>query len=233
MSFDNVICDKCGGSYPGYYLLSDKTKGVWIHCGKCGNHAIPYKTGLNIPWKPAKPFVKKFGEAEANRIARELESGKPIEKFEFALAHSKPKVKTVPSQAPLLDIPVDANNQVYFSDAGTSGNGNFGHQKTIIVVTDSKGTVLIEEWVGDKTNNEGELIGITRAARLAKPESTIYSDSQLAVNWITLKSTTKIERLKPTIYDAVVAVHTKKINLVWIPREQNLAGHYIEEKHSL
>lgn len=233
MSFDNVTCDRCGGSYPGYYLLSDKIKGVWIQCGKCGNHAIPYKAGLNIPWKPAKPFIKKFGEAEANRIARELEGGKPIEGFEFALTHSKFKVRTVPSPAPLLEIPVDSNSQVYFSDAGTAGNGNFGHQKTIIVVTDSKGKVLIEEWVGDKTNNEGELIGITRAARLAKPESTIYSDSQLAVNWITLKSPTKIERLKPIIYDAVVAVQTKKINLVWIPREQNLAGHYIEEKHAL
>lgn len=233
MSFDNVICDKCGGAHPGYYLLSDKTKGVWIHCPKCGNHAIPYKSGLNIPWKPAKPFVKKFGEAEANRIARELESGKPIESFEFAQSFVKSKVDAHATQAPLLEIPVDAENKVYFSDAGTAGNGNFGHQKTIIVVTDAKGKVLIEDWVGDKTNNEGELIGITRAARLAKPESTIYSDSKLAVNWITLKSTTKIERLKPTIYDAVFAVQARKINLVWIPREQNLAGHYIEEKHSL
>lgn len=56
-----------------YYILSSLTKGLWARCKKCGNHAISYQEGLNIPWRPSKAFIKEVGKDEAFRIALELQ----------------------------------------------------------------------------------------------------------------------------------------------------------------
>jgi len=102
-----------------------------------------------------------------------------------------------------------------------------------VVVTDEARKILVEDWVGDKTNNEGELIAITSAVKIAPRESVVFSDSELAVKWVNLQYGTKIDRLKPLIYDAIMAVKKKNITVEWISREKNFAGHHIEEKYSL
>lgn len=223
MSFNQATCDRCSEKAPGYYTLSSKTKGLYVQCPKCGNHAAPYKPGLKLPWKPSKSFIKEVGLAEAARLARDAEEsggGSPV------------VVKATRSDVPgILDLTTDS--PIFFCDAGTKNNGRFGHQETVVVVTDGNGKVLVEEWVGDKTNNEGELIAIARAAGKAPRGALILSDSDLAVKWVAGKYHTKIERLKPLIYDAMSATKTKDISVKWIPREKNLAGHHIEQKHSL
>ncbi len=223
MSFDQTVCDRCGASAPGYYTLSSKTKGLYIQCPKCGNHAAPYKSGLKLAWKPSKSFIKEVGAEEATRIAREAESSGET---------SPVVIKATRADEPgVLDLTSDSS--IFFCDAGTKNNGRFGHQQTVVVVTDGTVKVLVEEWIGDKTNNEGELIAIARAAAKASRGSMILSDSDLAVKWVGGKYRTKIERLKPLIYDAMTATKAKDISVKWIPRDKNLAGHYIEQKHSL
>ena len=79
---------------------------------------------------------------------------------------------------------IDKSVAIFYSDAGTQNNGQFGNQKTIIVATDAEGKVVVEEWIGDKTNNEGELTAILRVASIAPEKSVIFSDSLLSVNMI-------------------------------------------------
>ena len=227
VNFDQATCDRCGEKAPGYYTLSSKTKGLYVQCQKCGNHAAPYEPGLKLQWKPSKSFIKEVGREEAMRIAQEME-----EKGADAI----PLITKVPTAKMPVSRSKDLlgpNRPTFYCDAGTKNNGKFGKQETLIVVTDIAGKVLVEEWIGDKTNNEGELIAITRAATIAPREPRILSDSDLAVKWIGGQYRTKIERLKPLIYDAVSAVTKKNAEVRWIPRENNLAGQYIEQKHSL
>lgn len=127
--------------------------------------------------------------------------------------------------------------QIYYTDAGTKNNGSFGNQHTIIVVTDDEGSgrCLCEEVVGDKTNNEGELLALIWAMEhLKKKKMVLLSDSSLAVNWITGKyKMSKIERLQPLIMKGRSLYMDTKAEIRWIPRLQNKAGWFIEEKYGL
>ena len=226
MEFESVKCDRCGSLCPAYYSLSSKTKALWVQCKKCGNHAVLYQSGLNLPWKPSKSFIREVGKDEAMKLAKEAESN-------GGKITSRSDIRIPGANQPERSNPAKSGKAIFYCDAGTKNNGQFGKQKTIVVVTDEDRKILVEEWVGDKTNNEGELIAITSAAKIAPRESVVFSDSELAVKWVNLQYGTKIDRLKPLIYDAIMAVKKKNITVEWISREKNFAGHHIEEKYSL
>ncbi len=117
----------------------------------------------------------------------------------------------------------------FFVDGATFHNGA-PNQSSIVCVTDRFGKVLIERSIGNKTNNEAELIAIYEAIRLAN-QPHIYSDSQLAVNLLQRQYSTKIPRLLKIIKEIDRLDNTFTIS--WIPREQNKAGHYLEKKYAL
>ncbi len=142
-------------------------------------------------------------------------------------------IKATSEARPIALEDDNAPKQTFYCDAGTQNNGQFGNQKTVVVVTDVTGKVLVEEHIGDKTNNEGELIGILKATSLAPSHSVILSDSQLAVNWAKGRYKTRIDRLKPLVTEVKNAVKEKGVEVKWIPREENQAGIYIENTHSL
>jgi ribonuclease HI len=198
---------------------------LWIQCQNCGNHAAPYTVGLKIAWRPAKPFIKEVGKEEAFRQARELENNPSTIINQVTKIISTVKQATLPS--------FDQSKRLFYCDAGTKNNGQPGKQETIVVVTDAMGKVLIEEWVGDKTNNEGELIAIAKAAKNAPRESVILSDSDLSIKLIKFEWQTKMDHLKPLVYDAAILMKSKKLELNWISRDINRAGIYIEGKYSL
>jgi len=53
-----IKCDRCNTLSPAYYLLSIKTKGLWIQCPHCKNHSAPFIDGLDLPEKPTNHFKK-------------------------------------------------------------------------------------------------------------------------------------------------------------------------------
>lgn len=226
MEFETVKCDRCGNLSSAYYSLSSKTKALWVQCKNCGNHAISYQPGLNLPWRPSKSFIREVGKDEAMKLAKEAESSR-------GKITSRSDIKIPGANQPDLPNPAKSGKTIFYCDAGTKNNGQFGKQQTIVMVTDADGKILVEEWVGDKTNNEGELIAITSAAKITPRDSVIFSDSELAVKWVNLQYGTKIDRLKPLIYDAIMAIRKKNTTVEWISREKNFAGQHIEEKHSL
>ena len=135
-----------------------------------------------------------------------------------------------------------------YVDAGTRDNGRRGHQQTVIAVCDRFGTVLLERWIGDYTNNEGEIVAVVSALEEIAPgeSKTIFSDSTIAVNWTLKGWNPKLrnkhrkavgeklnDRLALYIDKAGALLLNSESSIEWLPREKNLAGHYIEKTYAL
>ncbi len=122
-----------------------------------------------------------------------------------------------------------STTQIYYVDGGVSGNGNFGFQKATICACDDMGKMLFFKDVGDKTNNEAELLAILELLQTIKSKKlTIFSDSQLAVHLIDKSWSTSIDRLLKILRE--IWIIEKQFTVSWIPRLSNKAGLIIEER---
>lgn len=102
--------------------------------------------------------------------------------------------------------------------------------------------MLLDKEIGDYSNNEGELTAIVLS--LKEGATQIYSDSQTAIGWVKGGWTKgKQKRLSKGL---LTERHKKMISLAnsmwllfgcpnidWIPREENKAGIYIENKYGI
>ena len=120
-----------------------------------------------------------------------------------------------------------------YVDAGVLHNGGYGGtQKGRIAIWEDD-RLLLDEPIGDRTNNEGELLAIKRALELALRTNEpvkILSDSMLAVNLVNRTWKTK----KPHLQAILETIYIPPGSLVaWISRDINRAGNYLEEVHAL
>lgn len=235
--FEKVKCDRCSKKCEAYYTLSSLTKGLWLKCRNCGTHAAPYQEGLKIPWKPSKTFIKEVGKDEAFMIAKKLEEnqGSGITRPAHTMIN---KQNTLEETRPNPTV-------VIYCDAGTKNNGQKGKQKTVVVVCDSKKNILKEEWIGDYSNNEGEIVAITACLKDFSNNKPIEikTDSRIAAGWAT-KGWTKYhekqhrkgkltDRHRRLIQEAHTAYKKTQSTITWISRDENFAGHYIEENYGM
>mgnify|MGYP001610763239 CR=1 FL=1 len=111
----------------------------------------------------------------------------------------------------------------------------------VSVVVDGNMKLIIEKNQDGGSNNIAELIAVKEALLWCVnneiKEVTIKTDSQNNLAWVYNKKVGKkindrntVLLLKNTID---VCLKTIKLNLILVPREQNLAGHYIEDKYNL
>ena len=122
--------------------------------------------------------------------------------------------------------------KTFYVDGGTANNGQFGLQKSVICATGTSVKPLFFKDVGDKTNNESELLAILELLQTTKVKKlTILSDSQLAVHLVNKSWSTKIDRLKKILRE--IWVIEKQFTITWIPRKENKAGWIIEERLGL
>lgn len=132
------------------------------------------------------------------------------------------------------------NKTVFFTDAGTRNNGKFGYQKTRILSLmrkpDGSFYRVIDVYLGDKTNNEGELAAVTKTITYARDNNIvdyiIFSDSNLAVNWC-YDWATKVDRLKPIVKYAKEITKENNVKIEWIKREYNHAGLELEIEYDI
>jgi ribonuclease HI len=131
-----------------------------------------------------------------------------------------------------------------YSDAGVRGNGQGYLQQGVVVVTDISGKVIFEEFINGKTINQLELWGVYQA--ILHGGKQIFTDSQIVRNWFYKN---KMPSLKPTSdpdwdleaigwYQDVLPKARKEknkrgVSIVWIKRDKNKAGHYIENKYGM
>ena len=132
---------------------------------------------------------------------------------------------------------------ILYTDGGCSGNEQLdpSKRKMVAVVSDEHGTVLIDRHVRGGSNNIAELLAVKEALlwcianKIGDVE--IRTDSRNNLSWVLGKKVGK----KINDRNAVIELKTSidacrsqlSLFLGWIPREQNLAGHYIEKKYQL
>ena len=80
-----------------------------------------------------------------------------------------------------------------------------------------------------KTNNECEYGALLEALELAQEKDTIYSDSQMMVNHLNGQYRVRAQHLKPLFLRAKELIREKKVTLLWLRREENLAGKHLEK----
>src|SRR3990167_10149815 len=104
---------------------------------------------------------------------------------------------------------------------------------TKLCIKNSEGLVELKDFSG--TNQEAEYAAMILALTFAKDGDSIYSDSRLVVNQLTKneynhyhKWKIKAPNLIPFYNRANELLKSKKIEIKWISREENLAGHILE-----
>ena len=132
---------------------------------------------------------------------------------------------------------------ILYTDGGCSGNEQLdpSKRKMVAVVSDEHGTVLIDKHVEGGSNNIAELLAVKEALSWCIANKIgdveIRTDSRNNLSWVLGKKVGK----KINDRNAVIVLKTSidacrsqlSLFLRWIPREQNLAGHYIEKKYQL
>lgn len=80
------------------------------------------------------------------------------------------------------------------------------------------------------TNNEMEYQSLIHAIGIAKKWDIIYSDSQLIVFQVLGQYKVHDKKLIPLNILATKEINRKHIKIMWIPREQNIAGKYLDKQ---
>lgn len=132
--------------------------------------------------------------------------------------------------------------KVLYVDGGCHGNSqpDLSKRKMIAVVTDDQGIVLIDKHDIGGSNNVAELLAVKEALVWCSvhqiPEVEIRTDSMNNLSWVFSKKVGKKVSDRSLIMNIKTSVNalrqTIKLDLVWVPREDNLAGHFIEETYS-
>lgn len=78
------------------------------------------------------------------------------------------------------------------------------------------------------TNNEGELMGVVEATKIIENGGEIYTDSMNTIKWITNCKFKARPDLKQFGMEAKINILEKNLDLIYIPREENLAGQILE-----
>lgn len=122
-------------------------------------------------------------------------------------------------------------HDVYYIDGGTVDNGTARQFSRICVF--KNGDLFLEAPIGNKTNNEAEYHALIKALEDSKKSKTIiYSDSKLTVLTFLGEWDLKEQRLI-VLRDEARKLMSENIAIEWRPREQNLAGFYLEEMYQI
>lgn len=147
------------------------------------------------------------------------------------------KIKVKSNSLPIIAISAEISDlPKYFVDAGTQNNGMVGFQKTWIAIVFENDELILDKFVGDKTNNEGEILAIIEVlknAELKKESIHVFSDSKIAVGWATKGKTKGAHARDPMALEAYTLLKNTNSKITWIPREKNKAGFYLENKYKI
>lgn len=123
--------------------------------------------------------------------------------------------------------------KVFFCDGSTLNNGQFGKQISRVAVTTGTGELLVDHMIGDKTNIESEAFAILAALKRIRTQkienAQIRTDSNFWAKASQFRWKLKKERLFPLRDKIYSLLDETGAEVVWVPREQNPAGHYLEK----
>ncbi len=130
-----------------------------------------------------------------------------------------------------------------YVDGGCSGNDqlDLAKRKMVSVVTDSYGGLLKERIETGGSNNIAELLAVYDALEWCHAHKVlaveVMTDSRNNLSWVFGKKVGKHindrERVLSLKRDIELLRQTIALTLTWLPRDENLAGHYIESRYGL
>jgi len=132
---------------------------------------------------------------------------------------------------------------ILYTDGGCSGNDqpDISKRQMIAVVSDSNGNILVETQVHNGgSNNIAELLAVKEALVWATERGyeaiEIRTDSRNNLAWVAGRIGNKLNDRGAVLdlYETINRLRERvQVDLVWIPRDSNLAGQYIEAKYGL
>lgn len=108
------------------------------------------------------------------------------------------------------------------------GSGWNGKTSGYAVVFEDRRAPIVVRLLEKKTNNEMEYAGLLEALAHASDGDVLFTDSQLLVGQVLGGWKVNAVHLRPLVEKAKALVSAKRVTLVWLPREQNLAGKLFE-----
>lgn len=118
-------------------------------------------------------------------------------------------------------------NRLVCVDVWYSDGSGFNGVKSSICYGTRYNTMMVEHFLNG-TNNEVEYKAFLACCLKADPFDVIRTDSQLVWGQVTQGWNCNFENLIEMRDRAQVLVEAKKLLIQWIPREQNVAGQYLE-----
>lgn len=129
---------------------------------------------------------------------------------------------------------MDDRIEIYIDGASKGNNNKTIASKAYTCVFIPEKSVNIITSIGDQTNNDAEWQALIDALTIANlnewKKVKIYSDSQLVVNQFKNKWRCKGERIKTFYLLSKTFESIIDVDIVWIPRELNLAGVELERR---
>lgn len=132
---------------------------------------------------------------------------------------------------------------VLYVDGGCSGNSqrDITKRTMVSVVTRKNGKVVVEKNSTGGSNNIAELLAVEEALRWCAINNIwdveIRTDSRNNLAWVYGKKVGNKINDRERVLQIKERINTLRkdvmVNLVWVPRDANSAGHYIENKYSL
>jgi len=118
---------------------------------------------------------------------------------------------------------------VYFSDGYCSSNGASSAHGGFTVF--KNGSLLTTQKIEKRgvTNNDCELQGLLHAILDAGTGDEIVVDSMVCIYWTRSGKPKARMDLAPICQELKRLISEKKLDVYWLPREENLAGIYNEE----
>lgn len=122
----------------------------------------------------------------------------------------------------------------YYTDGfvlGRNGNSKGGGY----TIVDQHSKLIARETVYKEkfTNNDGEILGVYNALKMADVLDVISTDSMVAITWVKSGFSKARPDLNILLRECQFLMKDKCINLMWEGRNYNLAGQYNEFGHVL
>lgn len=132
---------------------------------------------------------------------------------------------------------------ILYTDGGCMGNEqrDCSKRKMVAVVANDQGHILIDKHQEGGSNNIAELLAVKEALLWCIANKIddveIRTDSRNNLAWVPGKKIGKKLNDRDAVLNLKAAIDAcrSKVNLTltWIPRGQNIAGHYIQRKYQL
>jgi ribonuclease HI len=124
-----------------------------------------------------------------------------------------------------------------FTDGSCDNFQDIKDRTMLIVVTDETGVVLVEKTKLGGSSNVAELRAVTEAMLYAKEsqvaELEVFTDSRNNLAWLKGNVGKKLND-RNAVMDLLTAIENLKkyvtLSVWWVPREENLAGIFLEER---